>query len=1003
LPPDTHEALTTRWADFIKVSTAIDIWERVQRLEATPPRRYLPGHARSPSSERRLLLSLLQTLITAVDGDSAAAEVLFSFFPRILLPRNLTVSEALKHLLDNSSPPPPNSARAPISPESIWAGKLEEALTHGDNRRFRRLLERGPAQVACIEDPLDWIQGGPDGNRPDGGIPFFPDVPIPQEEAELERSCTLAATNYKLPIKAKDILSWARSHTATNPGSTGWSGMLLIQLHASDRQILKHIARLWSRHPSDYKDKQVALHTYRVCDGWLIPQPGKKPRPIAAPQVIRRIVIAKLMSSARPSVQNFCRSRRQIGPEGDGPKLAYSLIANLVVASGGTSFKQDREASYQSFHRAALNNSIKALIENARSIGRPAEAAAIARAAALVHLTGRTPPSSVYFRSLNTNKDITSLAQGCTLSPALEAATLTSPHPQAPGIVQLHAHDDLQTSFLNTVLPANVALPNTDDIGGRWNNSKAEAVGIHANTLVELRLATAAVPHITVWGRPVGDIRAWFSDVWLPRFSAIVQSIETLASLSRCTAISAAMQLKGPAALARHWIRGTPTPQIDSIMDLLSAADDRWVDLILGLAQVANPSPWQRKLARAAIFGQTLAHEALSDHAALISAQTMLDALHHVASLTAGAKVVVHQAFSTALTGTQCPDRNALLTALLLRRDIAQALHKQRMLQYTTDYALDSQAGERNAFVDALRLGGARHDWPAAHGLLSGGGRSPLAFALCRALKAPIWGTIGGPRDACALCGAKLADDLLRPTHHTSTGLDNFGEHIHACRKMPPRISSNAKHNALARGMAEIARYCGIDAAYCSKPLWSEEAGDRDAPADILEEGVAIDVTIRGGPYSRFIAAEKQKEQKYAHHRMVDSSFVFLPAVISTTGDIGHQWCEHLKIWGTRLAAQRAAEGQSIGLPHDDVRGAFGHLFSVVSATQAFAWADANNRKRNKETSNPEIKFHGLSTEQRPRTRTTDVQGISDAQARTRIAQAKPTTSAVTTSTSRVT
>jgi hypothetical protein len=910
-----------------------------------------------------------------------------------MLPRNSTVSEALKHLLDNTHTPPPNSARESSSPESIWAGKLEEALVHGDNRRFRRLLERGPTKAVCVEDPLDWIQGGTDGRRPDGGIPFFPDLPIPHEEAELERNCAIAATNYKLPLTAKDILSWARSHTATNPGSTGWSGMLLIQLHATDRHILKHIARLWSRHPSDYKDRQVALHTYRVCDGWLIPQPGKKPRPIAAPQVIRRIVIAKLMSCARPSVQNFCHSRRQIGPEGDGPKLAYSLIANLIVASGGTSFKQDREASYQSFHRAALNRSIAALIDNARRIGRPVEAAAIARAAGLVHLTGATPPSSVYFRSLTTNKNITSLAQGCTLSPALEAATLTNPLQQPPGIVQLHAHDDLQTSFLPTVVPTDVALPDTNEIGGRWNASKAEAVGIHASTLVQLRLATAAVPHITVWGRPVGDIRAWFSDVWLPRFTATVQSIETLASLSRCTAISAAMQLKGPAALARHWIRGTPTPQIDSIIDLLSAADERWIDLILDLAQVTNPSPWQRKLARAAIFGQTLGHEALSDHAALISAQTIVDALHHVATLTAGTKIVVHQAFSSALTGSTCSDHAALVTALLERRDNAQALQNQRMLQYTTDYALDSQAGERNAFVDALRLGGARHDWPAAHGLASGGGRSPLAFALCRALKAPIWGTIGGPRDACALCGAKLADELIRPTHHTSTRLDNFGEHIHACRKMPPRISSNAKHNALARGMAEIARYCGIDAAYCSQPLWSEEAGDRDAPADILEEGVAIDVTIRGGPYSRFIAAEKQKEQKYAHHRMVDSSFVFLPAVISTTGDIGPQWCEHLKIWGTRLAAQRAAEGQSIDQPHNDVRGAFGYLFSVVSATQAFAWADANNRKRSRNSTTPELQIHGLPRERKPRDRPNESRHPPDSQAQPTISSLSPITS----------
>jgi len=960
-----------RWTDYVKRTAARTVWDRVNSLDA-PPKRFLPGKAARPNGNRTLLNELLLTLVAFIDAGgpespaeaknhAATAEVLLCFFPRLLLPRGRTVTEALNDLVEGLHHRPSNSHRAErTSVEVRWADKITEAIDFADWRRATRLLDRGPVEGSAIPHAADWLVGGDDGRRPDGGTPFFPTPEDATTEAPIEERMTQIAKQYRKPITTRELLSWARTHTGTHPGSTGWSGMLIIQLNTT-KDVTKHIARLWSRNPTEYRDRDVASYVYRRCDGWLIPQEGKKPRPIAAPQVPRRIRIASLMKHARPAIQNYCEPQGQLGPSGDGAKLAYSLIPLLTVLSGGTTMASDREASYQSFSREALTRTLVSLVDHAANNDRVEAAAALATAGALVHLAGKAAYTHVTFDTLQLRLPVGSLAQGCTLSPVLEAGTLIRRNPHVRGVLQFGAHDDLQTSFAGNVDVRHVTLPNTADVGGTYNTAKSTAVGVAADDLVRCGLASQAAAHSTVWGRPVGNIRQWYLVDWQPRFVARITSISRLAAYSRDTAIRAAMSLKGPATMARHWMRATPATELSKISELMKATDTAWLDLMLELIGLENATDQQRRTARAAVYGPLLGHVSMEDVAEYTSTTGMLCALQPLCTMAKAAGVDAVEAWGAILTGKPINDLASLTTSLHEQRDRAERAMKERQERYCATLARGEPArSESNAYADALKRPASKAEWPEAIGLPHGTGKSVLAYALCRAMQAPVWGILGRRPLRCALCGAQAMNTEVRqPTKN----VDPYGEHAHACRGMPPRVSSSAKHNTIARNMAAIGRHCGVDAQYHSRPLWQESTGGRDAPADIIADGVSIDLTVRCGPYKRCLQAEREKECKYASHREVDHSFDFVPAAISTGGDVGPVWRTHMNVWAARLVGKRSEEGTPAGQPHQEVKAAFGYAFTVGMSSQFFAWAEYCERKeKGMRLGDPELNLHSRVT-----------------------------------------
>jgi hypothetical protein len=404
--------------------------------------------------------------------------------------------------------------------------------------------------------------------------------------------------------------------------------------------------------------------------------------------------------------------------------------------------------------------------------------------------------------------------------------------------------------------------------------------------------------------------------------------------------------------MARHWIRATPPVLLKRVKSLMEEDDDRWVNLLIYLAGVEEPSTMEKEKARAAIRAK-LQHGAMVDNAELIATDGILKAIPPLQSAVAEIPMKWLETMSGKRGTRNIEELQEHLTtakeALNKRLQQTEQLYHKRL----------GTAAAMDVYVDILTCAVPRATWPTFYGLPHRRGKSVLAYALAKTLQLPLWGVLGGQYDGCDLCGVPLQgpDAVKRPSQY----LDHNLEHVHVCKRLPPRICTQAKHNVVARGCVGMATYAGIAAQYVSAPLWSDEAGGNDAPADWMEEGLAVDITIRSGAYKRTLEAEKEKERKYERHRLVDSTFKFTAAAISTSGVLAPDFKSHMKIWGNRLAAKRADDGDLIGQPHSEVRAAFGQLFATAMATQAFGWAEACERK--KRNAESKLLFHGRKRE----------------------------------------
>ncbi|MFN9905189.1 MAG: hypothetical protein ACK56F_03555, partial [bacterium] len=155
-------------------------------------------------------------------------------------------------------------------------------------------------------------------------------------------------------LSARDVIVWARAHKYKASDMGGWSGQLLVDLHASEPSVLVALARFWSLSPEHVLDVRARLFLFRSCSGTLIPRQGKDPRPISAPSLPRKIISAVDARHGRRAASSFCELRGQVGLS-FGPALqSYCIFPRLIVSIGGTTCSSDLEAAYQNYTRRGL-------------------------------------------------------------------------------------------------------------------------------------------------------------------------------------------------------------------------------------------------------------------------------------------------------------------------------------------------------------------------------------------------------------------------------------------------------------------------------------------------------------------------------------------------------------------------------------------------------------------------------------------------------------------------
>ena len=110
-----------------------------------------------------------------------------------------------------------------------------------------------------------------------------------------------------------------------------------------------------------------------------------------------------------------------------------------------------------------------------------------------------------------------------------------------------------------------MTLPSCDAVGGHYNSTKS----VHIGEACPDRLTA------TIWGRPLGNFKAWF-DIKMNELLQRIQRIRTLASESIASAIRTAVALGGPRGLLLHSLKGTPP---DAIFDLsVAPLEQAWAD-----------------------------------------------------------------------------------------------------------------------------------------------------------------------------------------------------------------------------------------------------------------------------------------------------------------------------------------------------------------------------------------------------------------------------------------
>ena len=265
-----------------------------------------------------------------------------------------------------------------------------------------------------------------------------------------------------LTFNVKHLKRWAARNPTSYVGKCGWTGAILTQVGMVDDTLLQWLSELFARPPLTWNCVETATTAYRNVDGWWVPKQDfpLEARPIGAPQAIRRVVAAAAARESHRPVEKYCRERGQLGLSGDSYTLAYSLLPLLVANKGGSVLIADRSNSFQTFKRGAIIEALEDLVEHTadeerRELGPLIDACLYCfvdlRSLQENGTYAGLEKTRVFFSSKDgvSTRAVVALAQGCSLSPVLEAITLAYAHGKLKNSTSanlaLSLHDDYQT------------------------------------------------------------------------------------------------------------------------------------------------------------------------------------------------------------------------------------------------------------------------------------------------------------------------------------------------------------------------------------------------------------------------------------------------------------------------------------------------------------------------------------------------------------------------------
>ena len=992
----------------IRTMSADKAWQLVDAaLLASPalPRRHLPGSApsasvASPASYSRRLAAaafLVVTHLAATDDSCTAAQILTAFLPRLILRRDSEIPGQVSNLADGIAALPIfGPDRAPRSPEQVWCDRLRRAHLAGDRRRAFELAETGPTTASLLADEARPFLRRLFPHKPDGEV-------LNEEITWRNLSAPLIAAAPPEVLSQRDILGWARKHKYKAPDPGGWSGQLIVDLYATEPDVLKALSALWSLPACRIVDARARSFMFRTCAGTLIPRPGKPdPRPISAPSVPRKIRSACEARRARAATAPYCEARGQVGLS-YGPALqAYAMFPRIVVELGGTTSSTDLVAAYQNFTRSGLLAGAKAFFasEEARLRNPEATTHCARLLDACVFDTPFLQRTTTRFHQFGITEVSHALSQGCSSSPTAQALALAAtPLPEHPHSLRKGAHDDAQIYGLPGCTVDSFA-PGPARAGASYNITKCIVVGPLGPAIVARGFASKCEPHWTVFGAPVGNVQAWVESMWVPRFRRVIANLRRAFSCDPEAAIAAAHLSGGPGASAAHWLRTCPVTPGTSVWRTLEQMDLEWVHLWISFAggpwQSHTEAPPLRNDDIVACWNRVFGSGA---HCFGHSSATWSSRKHFTAGRSLAWPALVSWANEINLPwidlarqlGVEPPllSSPAVTVTSISRFFSAEALKSAASYKKLTEGASEflrhrsttpllgrgaitslhgCANGHRNLLLASL--GGTPSHVLAPGDLAPDGLRDHTGIIIALIFGLPVWGALGIMRPMqCKHCLAPAALpvpasetpassplDLRAPLPSRRAELsrrtvDDQGRHLHTCTASGPSAGCRWRHDTVVRALARLSAACGSDGRYHDGPIFT--FGPKQRPADLLQRsdnpsrfpfGQAIDVTIGVPDVGSSDTRESDKQQKFASQLSQHPHIEFTAFGITTDGNIGAQAHSLMCSWSRALARFCHTSALPPGNPRSEVLTTVARAFVRSLIFQMVQWK-LHNRK----------------------------------------------------------
>ncbi len=470
---------------------------------------------------------VLDVAIAAADG-CAAAQALLPFLPRVLLARAAPIGEQIERLMSGRvADAPPSTATG--DPVARYCHRLRGALQMGDIRSVCRLLDDGPVDASVSNADARAVLDLKFPRKLDGEL-----AGGPRAEFDWERDARILCGGRPLAITAGQLVRWARAKRDRAADAGGWSGRLLLELHAVDAAVTRALARAWSMDPAAWVHRGGAAATWRLLRGSFIPQPTKPlPRPVATASLPRRAWGLSAVRRIRDAATGYCEERGQFGLSGAAGQSAYALAARVLAELGADIVADDRANSFHELHRQAIFGGVDAFLAGVASERREGEGSVLVQLMART-LVGDEPsdatgmPRSVYTFASQPSRTHHALCQGSSESSLLEAlAYAQGGWRDVVRGVRCELHDDGYTAVLPDAGVDLLRRPPATD-GSRIAEGKDRCMGPRAADIVSRGLSREAAEYLMIAGVPVGDTLAGLTE-WRGRYTRRLARLRELA------------------------------------------------------------------------------------------------------------------------------------------------------------------------------------------------------------------------------------------------------------------------------------------------------------------------------------------------------------------------------------------------------------------------------------------------------------------------------------------